>query len=142
MKYLLGIDIGSSSIKASLLDYATGICAASAFYPKTEMEIDSPSPGFAEQNPNTWYSCAKDAVKSAMSQADAAADDVAAIGIAYQMHGLVCIDKEHNILRPAIIWCDSRAVDQGNTAFESIGKDKCLSHLMNSPGNFTASKLA
>ncbi|RKX43050.1 MAG: carbohydrate kinase [Verrucomicrobia bacterium] len=140
--FLLGIDVGSSSVKASLLDAATGRCAGSAFFPKTEQKIDSPQPGFAEQDPQLWYDCAKDAVRDAMREAGAKPEDVKAIGIAYQMHGLVCIDKDQNVLRPAIIWCDSRAVPYGQAAFEAIGTEKCLSHLMNSPGNFTAAKLA
>ncbi len=142
MDYLLGIDVGSPSDKASLLDAATGTCAGSAFYPKSEQKIDSPEPGFAEQDPQCWYDCAKDAVRDAMKEAGAAPEEVKAIGIAYQMHGLVCVDQDQNVLRPAIIWCDSRAVPYGQAAFESIGEKKCLKHLMNSPGNFTAAKLA
>ena len=142
MKYLLGIDVGSSSVKASLLDAVSGKCAGSAYYPKTEQRIDSPEPGFAEQDPQLWYDCAKDAVADAIREAEASPDDIKAIGIAYQMHGLVCIDKDQQVLRPSIIWCDSRAVPYGQKAFESIGGEKCLSHLMNSPGNFTAAKLA
>ncbi|MCF7817372.1 MAG: hypothetical protein K9M54_05760 [Kiritimatiellales bacterium] len=142
MSYLLGIDIGSSSVKTALLDAASGCCVGSAFYPKAEQRIDSPQPGFAEQDPQCWYECAKDAVRAAMRKADAKPADVKAIGIAYQMHGLVCVDKKQSVLRPAIIWCDSRAVPYGQAAFEAIGTEKCLSHLMNSPGNFTASKLA
>lgn len=142
MKYLLGIDVGSSSVKASLLDAVTGKCAGSAYYPKTEQRIDSPQPGFAEQDPQLWYDCAKDAVADAIREAEASPEDIKGIGIAYQMHGLVCVDKDQNVLRPSIIWCDSRAVPYGQAAFESIGGEKCLSHLMNSPGNFTAAKLA
>jgi xylulokinase len=142
MTYLLGIDVGSSSVKASLLDVDTGANAGTAFYPETEQRIDSPQPGFAEQDPQLWYDCARDAVRDALAQADARPDEVVAIGIAYQMHGLVCVDKDQELLRPAIIWCDSRAVPYGQEAFEALGADLCLGHLMNSPGNFTASKLA
>lgn len=142
MEYLLGIDVGSSSVKASLLDVASGQCAGSAFYPKTEQKIDSPQSGFAEQDPQCWYDCAKDAVRDAMCQAGVDSADVKAVGIAYQMHGLVCVDKNRQVLRPAIIWCDSRAVSYGQAAFDAIGSEACLSHLLNSPGNFTASKLA
>ena len=142
MEYVLGIDVGSSSVKASLLEVATGRCAGSAFHPKTEQKIESPQPGFAEQDPQLWYDCARDAVRDAMREAKANPEEVKAIGIAYQMHGLVCVDKDQNVLRPAILWCDSRAVPYGQAAFESLGADKCLSHLMNSPGNFTAAKLA
>ncbi len=142
MEYLLGIDVGSSSVKASLLDVATGTCAGSAFYPKSEQKIDSPQPGFAEQDPQCWYDCARDAVLDTMREAEAKPEDVKAVGIAYQMHGLVCVDKDQKVLRPSIIWCDSRAVPYGQAAFESLGAEQCLGHLMNSPGNFTAAKLA
>jgi len=140
--YLLGIDVGSSSVKASLLDAATGVCAGSAFLPKTELGIDSPQPGFAEQDPQVWYDSARAAVRDALREAGASAGDVKAIGIAYQMHGLVCVDKNQKVLRPAIIWCDSRAVPYGQAAFEALEPETCLGHLLNSPGNFTAAKLA
>lgn len=142
MKYLLGIDVGSSSVKASLLDVASGTCAGSAFYPKAEQKIDSPQAGFAEQDPQCWYDCARDAVRDAMREAEAKPDEVQAIGIAYQMHGLVCVDQDQKVLRPSIIWCDSRAVPYGQAAFDALGAEQCLGHLMNSPGNFTAAKLA
>jgi xylulokinase len=142
MGYLLGIDLGSSSVKAALLDAATGRCAGSAFYPKTEQKIVSPQPGFAEQDPQQWYDCAKGAVREAMHAAGVGPEEVRAIGIAYQMHGLVCLDQAHRVLRPAIIWCDSRAVEYGRNACAALGAEKCLRHLLNSPGNFTAAKLA
>ena len=141
-KYLLGLDIGSSSVKASLVNADSGECAAACFYPKTEAPILSVKAGWAEQEPQMWWDNMKQALAQVMSEAKASGDDVAAIGISYQMHGLVCVDKHHQPLRPAIIWCDSRAVPYGEQAFQSIGTDKCLSHLLNSPGNFTAAKLA
>ena len=142
MSYVLGIDVGSSSVKASLLDVESGACSGSAFYPETEMEISAPQPGFAEQDPQAWYDCAKSAVRAAMRQGGVAPENVKAVGISYQMHGLVCVDKDQNVLRPAIIWCDSRAVPYGQAAFDALGSERCLGHLMNSPGNFTAAKLA
>ena len=142
MNYLLGLDVGSSSVKAALLDATSGTCAGSSFYPKTEQRIDAPQQGFAEQNPEDWFDAAKSAVRDAMHEAGAKPEDVKAIGIAYQMHGLVCVDANQNVLRPAIIWCDSRAVPYGDQAFASLGEEECLGRLMNSPGNFTASKLA
>ena len=142
MSLLLGIDVGSSSVKASLLDAGTGACAGTAFHPETELRIDVPQPGFAEQDPRSWYACARDAVRDAMREAGARPEDVVAIGIAYQMHGLVCIDVDQEVLRPAILWCDSRAVPLGKAAFDALGAELCLGRSMNSPGNFTASKLA
>ncbi|MBN2651429.1 MAG: carbohydrate kinase [Spirochaetales bacterium] len=140
--YLLGIDLGSSSVKASLIDSESGFCFASSFYPKIEQKIDSPKPGFAEQDPLVWYDCAKKAVLDTVKKSCINPSEIRAIGIAYQMHGLVCVDKNQQLVRPSIIWCDSRAVPYGKAAFEKIGEEKCLSHLLNSPGNFTASKLA
>lgn len=140
--YLLGYDIGSSSVKASLVNAVTGKCAASAFYPKKEAEIMAVQPGWAEQDPENWWVNLKLATQAVMAESGAKADEIDAIGISYQMHGLVCVDKNQQVLRPAIIWCDSRAVPYGQKAFEVLGEATCLSHLLNSPGNFTASKLA
>lgn len=141
-QYLLGLDIGSSSVKASLVDADTGLCAASAFFPKQEAPIISVRSGWAEQEPDMWWENMKLALAEVMKETGAKADEVAAIGISYQMHGLVCVDKNLRALRPSIIWCDSRAVPYGERAFEALGKEQCLSHLLNSPGNFTAAKLA
>ena len=140
--YLLGYDIGSSSVKASLVNAVTGKCVASAFYPKTEAAIIAVKQGWAEQEPANWWENLKLSTKAIMAESGVKAEDIKAIGISYQMHGLVCVDKNQNVLRPAIIWCDSRAVPYGQKAFETIGEEICLSHLLNSPGNFTASKLA
>lgn len=140
--YLLGYDIGSSSVKASLVDSQTGKCVASAFYPESEAPIIAVKPGWAEQEPSSWWEYLKLATARVLSESSVAPADIKAIGISYQMHGLVCVDKDMNILRPSIIWCDSRAVPYGQRAFDAIGHDACLSHLLNSPGNFTASKLA
>ncbi len=140
--YLLGYDIGSSSVKASLVDAQTGKCVSSAFYPKSEAAILAVKPGWAEQDPASWWENLKLATADIMASSGADPKDIKAIGISYQMHGLVCVDKDHNVLRPSIIWCDSRAVPYGQKAFDEIGHEACLSHLLNSPGNFTASKLA
>ena len=138
---LLGLDLGSSSVKASLLDAATGACLGSAFSPRTEMAITAVRPGWAEQEPSVWWKNLTAAVHGALSDAGIDGSDVGAIGIAYQMHGLVLVDRDQHVLRPAIIWCDSRAVEIGRRAFEQMGSTTCLEHLLNSPGNFTASKL-
>lgn len=140
--YLLGYDMGSSSVKASLVNAESGKCVASAFYPKTEAEIIAVQPGWAEQKPEMWWANLKLATQDVMDASSIRKEDIAAIGISYQMHGLVCVDKNQQVLRPAIIWCDSRAVPYGEKAFHSLGEERCLSHLLNSPGNFTASKLA
>ena len=140
--FLLGYDIGSSSVKAALVETQTGRIAASAFYPKREMPIAAPRADWAEQDPAMWWDNLRLATADVMQQAQAKAADIEAIGISYQMHGLVCVDKAGKPLRPAIIWCDSRAVSLGERAMSDLGPDYCLGHLLNSPGNFTASKLA
>ena len=141
-RYLLGFDVGSSSVKASLVDADTGVCAATAFFPEKEAPIMAVKAGWAEQDPQMWWDNAKLSLKKIMADAGASADDIKAIGISYQMHGLVCVDKNQQVLRPSIIWCDSRAVPYGEKAFNDLGADQCLGHLLNSPGNFTAAKLA
>lgn len=138
--YLLGYDIGSSSVKASLVDAQTGEAAASAFFPKKEMEIKAAKAGWAEQSPNMWWENLKAATQAVV--AGVKSEDIKAIGISYQMHGLVLVDKNEELLRDAIIWCDSRAVPYGSKAFDALGSERCLAHLLNSPGNFTLSKLA
>lgn len=141
-EYLLGFDVGSSSVKASLVDVETGQCAASAFYPEREAPIKAVKAGWAEQDPLMWWNNAKLALSKIMSEAGATGEQIKAIGISYQMHGLVCVDKNQQVLRDSIIWCDSRAVPYGEKAFQHLGADLCLGHLLNSPGNFTAAKLA
>lgn len=141
-RYLLGFDVGSSSVKASLTDVDNGEIAASAFFPKHEAPIMAVKAGWAEQDPNMWWENAKLSLQKIMAETGAKGEDILAIGISYQMHGLVCVDKQQQVLRPSIIWCDSRAVPYGEDAFHNLGEDTCLSKLLNSPGNFTASKLA
>jgi xylulokinase len=141
-KYLLGFDVGSSSVKASLVNADNGKCVSSAFFPEKEAPIMAVKAGWAEQDPESWWKYAKQSLQKIMAEAGVRGEEIAAIGISYQMHGLVCVDKELKPLRPAIIWCDSRAVPYGERAFSELGQEQCLSHLLNSPGNFTAAKLA
>ena len=139
---LLGIDLGSSSVKASVIDGESGRCLASAFYPKDEMKIIATKPGWAEQDPETWWTNLKASIADCNRQLGPEKKRIGSIGISYQMHGLVTLDKDNKVLRPSIIWCDSRAVKYGEMAFSNLGKEYALAHLLNSPGNFTASKLA
>ena len=136
----LGIDIGSSSVKVSLLEIETGERVASSTNPQSEMRIDAPRPGWAEQDPETWWYYACEGIRHIST--DHNLREVVSIGITYQMHGLTLLDRAGKPLRKAIIWCDSRAVEIGAEALEQIGRDFCLTHTLNSPGNFTASKLA
>ena len=140
--YLLGYDVGSSSIKASLLDASSGRPLAAAVSPKAELPIIAEHPGWAEQHPQVWWEHVCAATAELREQVGPRIADVKAIGISYQMHGLVVVDRRLEALRPAIIWCDSRAVAIGAEAFAALGPARCLERLLNSPGNFTASKLA
>ncbi|MDZ7878921.1 MAG: FGGY family carbohydrate kinase [Saprospiraceae bacterium] len=140
MKYLLGYDLGSSSVKVSLLEAATGKTVASVQSPSTEMPMHAAQEGWAEQHPDMWWAELVNATHLLRGRFSFQPTDVAAIGISYQMHGLVLIDKHQNVLRPSIIWCDSRAVGIGNQAFTALGEPFCLENYLNSPANFTASK--
>lgn len=139
---VLGIDLGTSFIKASVYDTSTSSCVASIQYPETETPIISKQTGWAEQSPTDWWQNIKNAIILLHQQNKYNPEDILAIGIAYQMHGLVCVDEHNELIRDSIIWCDSRAVGIGNTALSEIGEAYCVSHLLNSPANFTASKLA
>lgn len=139
--YLLGIDIGSSSVKASLVEVKSGRTAAAVQSPPSEMEILSLRPGWAEQNPDMWWQHVVQATRMVLAKSMIQSHGVLAIGITYQMHGLVITDNAGVPIRPAIIWCDSRAVETGEEAQKHLGESFCLAHYLNSPGNFTASKL-
>ena len=140
--YLLGIDIGTSSIKVAIVDAATQALICSAKFPEEESVIISKQPGWAEQSAEMWWDHFKSAFQLCRNTGKFTVEDIKAIGIGYQMHGLVLVDKEQRLLRDCIIWSDSRAVEIGNAALDALGEAYCLSHLLNSPGNFTASKLA
>jgi xylulokinase len=139
--YTIGYDIGSSSVKAALVEAKTGKVLARVTAPETEMGMDAPEPGWAEQNPEDWYKYVVAATQDILARTQVNSKDIKAVGVGYQMHGLVLVDAEHQVVRPSIIWCDGRAVATGDKAFNGIGADTCLEHCLNSPGNFTAAKL-
>ena len=140
-RLLLGLDVGSSSIKAALLDADTGRMVAHTHSPAAELPIDAPQPGWAEQHPELWWEHVRQAVRELRVENNRL-DEVAAVGISYQMHGLVMVDREGAVIRPSIIWCDGRAIESGWRMEEQLGSDWCSEHLLNTPGNFTAAKLA
>ncbi|MDN3690752.1 xylulokinase [Cyclobacterium jeungdonense] len=140
-RLLIGYDVGSSSVKTTLLDADSGKVVASEGLPKEEMIIDAPQPDMAEQDPALWWKYIQATTQEVLRKAEVKSGELKGIGVSYQMHGLVLVDKNFSVIRPAIIWCDSRAVEIGRKAFGEIGEDYCLKHLLNSPGNFTASKL-
>src|SRR5690606_11005214 len=139
--YYLGLDIGSSSIKAALVEIATGKSVGVVQEPEQEMGMFAQKNGWAEQKPEDWWKHVCNAITRLKKQYNISRTQIKGIGISYQMHGLVIVDKDGKPLRKSIIWCDSRAVEIGNTAFENIGEDICATNLLNSPANFTASKL-
>jgi xylulokinase len=139
--YLLGFDIGSSSVKVSLINGEDGQLSASSYYPKEEMQIMAHKAGWAEQEPELWWENLKMALADVLKQSDVNPENINSIGISYQMHGLVMVDRNQQVIRPSIIWCDSRAAGIGDQAFRQLGAERCLTSLLNSPGNFTASKL-
>jgi xylulokinase len=139
--HLLGFDIGSSSVKVSLIDAENGNCIASSFHPKQEMKITAHKAGWAEQEPELWWNNLKLALADVLQESKVNPETILSIGISYQMHGLVMVDKNQQVIRPSIIWCDSRAGGYGEKAFAEIGAQRCLTNMLNSPGNFTASKL-
>lgn len=142
MSFLLGIDIGSSAIKAALVDSSNGRCIASAVSPATELQIEAPYNGWAEQDPEIWWKHTVQAVQGVVAEGGIAPSDIEALGLSYQMHGLVALDRASAVVRPAIIWCDSRALSMGDEITDKYGAQRCLSELLNLPGNFTLSKLA
>lgn len=139
--FWIGYDVGSSSIKAALIDAKDGSTVDVAQYPEKEMPIYSPKMGWGEQEPELWWTNLCQATQKLLKQTGVAKNDIKGIGISYQMHGLVLVDEKHNVLRSSIIWCDSRAVETGNALFEKAGEQRCIDRLLNSPGNFTLSKL-
>ncbi|MBO0342307.1 MAG: FGGY family carbohydrate kinase [Bacteroidota bacterium] len=139
--YWIGFDVGSSSIKAALVNVHDGSAVDIVQFPEKEMSIISKKSGWAEQDPEIWWQNLCTATQKLLSENNIKNTSIKGIGISYQMHGLVIVDKKYNPLRPSIIWCDSRAVDIGAKLFQSVGEDKYVDHLLNSPGNFTLSKL-
>ena len=139
--YLLGYDVGSSAIKAALVETDSSAVLGSAVSPADELPIQAPRSGWAEQDPDIWWTHVCAVTRQLAAAHPVALREVRAIGLSYQMHGLVLVDRAMRALRPAILWCDSRAVDIGRQAFEALGEDVCMQRLLNSPGNFTASKL-
>jgi xylulokinase len=139
--YYLGLDIGSSSVKAALVEISSGKSIGVVQEPSEEMSMFAQKNGWAEQKPEDWWLHTCNAIARLKQQYNVSRTQIKGIGISYQMHGLVLVDKSGKVLRKSIIWCDSRAVDIGNNAFKEIGEDVCTTHLLNSPANFTASKL-
>jgi xylulokinase len=139
--YSLGLDIGSSSIKAAIIDIANGKAVSSVKYPELEMKIHSPHKNWAEQEPEDWWIYVQEAIKKALSEANIKAIEIGSIGISYQMHGLVAVDVKGIPVRPSIIWCDSRAIQSGAALSSNLGENIFVDNLYNKLGNFTASKL-
>ena len=141
MGYLLGFDIGSSAVKAALVEIESGSPAGAAVSPADEMPIQAPRSGWAEQDPSLWWTHVVSSTRQLAAAYPGALREVKAVGLSYQMHGLVLVDRSMQVLRPAILWCDSRAAEIGHEALHALGVESCMRRLLNSPGNFTASRL-
>lgn len=139
--YYIGLDIGSSSVKVALVEIETGKSLGVIQAPEAEMSMLAIKNGWAEQKPEDWWQYVCQGILAIKKKHTISRTQIKGIGISYQMHGLVVVDKEGKPLRKSIIWCDSRAVSIGNKALQEIGEEKCAEHLLNSPANFTASKL-
>lgn len=139
--YLLGFDIGSSSIKGALIDAESKKTIRVVSAPDREMPIDSPDRGFAEQDPEMWWKYVCRCSNMLMEHHPEAKNRIGAIGLTYQMHGLVLTDDEGKVLRSSVIWCDSRAVSTGRELEEKLDANAFLGSHYNVPGNFTFSKL-
>lgn len=139
--YYLGIDVGSSSIKFAIVSIETGEGLGIIKEPKKELSVKAQKPGWAEQDPQEWWKLTCTGIKRILKETQIQKEQIKGIGIAYQMHGLVVVNKKGKVLRNSIIWCDSRAVEIGEKAYHDLGKPHCNSNFLNSPANFTASKL-
>lgn len=139
--YFIGIDLGSSSVKIALVEQDSGEPLAVVQEPEKEMSIDAAQKGWAEQDPEDWWYHVCQGIKKIKTLHNLSNEQIRGMGIAYQMHGLVIVDEKGNALRKSIIWCDSRAVMIGEKAYDDLGQEFCDKQLLNSPANFTASKL-
>lgn len=136
--FVLGIDLGTSSVKILALDEEGNICAESS----SDYPMDSPADGWAEQNPVDWWESVKNAMGELLSKGAFAPDDVKAISFSGQMHGLVSLDKDNNVLYPAILWCDQRTGEECKEITDHFGKDGLFKEVGNlALTGFTAPKI-
>src|SRR5699024_24185 len=108
MKYVIGVDLGTSAVKVLLVDQTGQVTAqASAAYP-----LQQPQPGYSEQNPEDWITGVKTAIQKLFTTSKVAASDIEGLSYSGQMHGLVLLDAAGKVLRPAILWNDTRTTKQ------------------------------
>ena len=137
----IGLDIGTSFVKVALTEINSGKAIDLISYPEKEQDIISIKNGWAEQDPNVWWQNSCEAIRLLINRNNINPVNIKGVGVSYQMHGLVMVDSSGKCLRNSIIWCDDRAVDIGKKAYYDLGNQFCVENLLNSPANFTASKL-
>jgi xylulokinase len=138
MSFLLGLDIGTSGVKALIMDEkAEKITTSTVEYP-----LKTPKVNWAEQEPTDWWNGTVEAIKQVINKSSVDPKGIKGIGLSGQMHGLVALDKEYKVLRPAILWCDQRTGKQCQYITEKIGAERLID-LVSNPAltGFTAGKL-
>lgn len=138
MAYLLGIDIGTSGTKTVLFnEMGDTIASAIGEYPLYQPHI-----GWAEQEPEDWWQATVDTIKQVLDTSGVNPADIKGIGLSGQMHGMVLLNKEGNVLRSSIIWCDQRTQEECHKITEIIGKERLIEITANPAlTGFTASKV-
>jgi xylulokinase len=138
MSFLLGIDLGTSATKTVLFDRELKIIASAS----SEYPLSQPQNGWAEQNPEDWWNAAVETIGAVLNKSGAGSDNITAIGISGQMHGLVMLDENGNVLRPSIIWCDQRTGEECVDITCRVGAERLVGITANPAlTGFTASKI-
>ncbi len=138
MRYLLGLDIGTSGTKTALFD-ENGNTIKTATY---GYELFQPKVGWAEQNPEDWWKACVEGIKDVIKNSGVSCNDIKGIGLSGQMHGLVLVDENNQVIRNSIIWCDQRTEKECEYITEKIGRERLIS-ITGNPAmtGFTLSKL-
>lgn len=138
MKYLIGIDIGTSATKTVLFDENCQVIqSASHEYP-----LYQPQNGWAEQEPMDWYQAVVMTIREVIFESGVDSDDIKGIGLSGQMHGLVMLDEKNEVIRPSIIWCDQRTAKECDEITKKVGAKRLIDITANPAlTGFTASKI-
>lgn len=138
MRYLIGVDLGTSATKTVLFDEEGQIIASAA----KEYPLSQPENGWAEQDPYDWADATEETIRSVLKVSEVAPEDVKGIGISGQMHGLVMLDEQNEVIRPSIIWCDQRTGEECKEITRRVGLDRLMAITANPAlTGFTASKI-
>ena len=138
MPYLLGLDVSTTATKALLIDgdgTVVGVAAA-------EYAYETPRPLWCEQDPALWWDGAVQSIRAVLKQSGIAAEEIAAVGLTGQMHGLVLLDAKGQVLRPALLWNDQRTAAECDEIRRRVGRDRLIERTGNDAlTGFTAPKL-